>query len=198
MADLQTWVGDEFEIRADLEKRTHSGTGSSYSAATALSPDSATVIVLRADPDDVTTGTVDSGTATTITDATFTQAADFWNGCMVEFTSGSNKGEQRQVTDFASGGTFTLRVTGDPLPATPAAGDTFQVLGYPIISETDLDDHADGVLSSNKGYFVLTPANGGTSTPGRRFIFFRASFDGESGDTNVFTERFSVVVRSLW
>lgn len=190
-------AGDSITLIADAEKRTHSGTGGAWSAKTALNPDSAKVIILQADPDDLLPGTVASATASTVTDTSFDQANDFWNACIVEFTSGANKGEERQVTDFAAG-VFTLNVVGHPLPATPAAGDTFQVLGYPIVPQRDLATWADGAIVGNRLYATLTPANGGTAAPGRKRVFLSAAYEGDIAEDQVFTGLLELQVLPMW
>jgi len=190
----RVYAGDRLTLVADAEKRSHSGTGGNWGTGpTALTPDSAHCIVLQADPKDVQAGTVDSGTSSSVTDATFAEADDYWNGCTLEFTSGTNKGEERQVTDFAAG-VFTLNVVGHPLPATPAADDTFQVLGYPIIPQRDLATFDDGEIDGNRLYLTLTPENGGSAAPGRVLVFLSASFEGEIGEDQLFTEALEVTV----
>jgi len=53
--------------------------------------------------------TADSGTTTTLVDASLTQADDYWNGGFITITAGTNYGETRKVTDFANAtGTVTF------------------------------------------------------------------------------------------
>lgn len=51
----------------------------------------------------------DSGTSTTVVDATYAQANDYFNGCLLVCVSGTNAGQARPVVDFANAtGTFTV------------------------------------------------------------------------------------------
>ena len=51
----------------------------------------------------------DSGTSTTVVDATYAQANDYFNGCLLVCISGTNAGQARPVVDFVSAsGTFTV------------------------------------------------------------------------------------------
>lgn len=71
----------------------------------------------------VTGQEVDSGTTTTIVDATRTEADDYWNEGVIEFTDGDNEGEKRAVRDFIqSSHTLYLDYA---LPNTPSAGDKY-------------------------------------------------------------------------
>lgn len=72
---------------------------------------------------DVTGQTVDSGTTVTIVDAARTEADDYWNEGVIEFTSGDNDGEKRAVRDFDAGSdTLYLDYA---LPHTPSGGDQY-------------------------------------------------------------------------
>lgn len=127
---------------------------------------SATVFAYEAGQD--TLGTVGTGsTANTVVDTGRTEATtDFWKGCTLEFTSGSNRGERRKVTGFTPAtDTLTLDVTTDPLPATPASGDTYLIRGYPVISERSLGTYAYGVISTNTATLEVNSTNGVTATP---------------------------------
>lgn len=54
-------------------------------------------------------GTADSGSTTTLVDATLTEADDYWNGGYLIITAGTNYGSVRQVSDFvASTDTVTV------------------------------------------------------------------------------------------
>ncbi|MGN6383644.1 MAG: DUF2163 domain-containing protein [Dyella sp.] len=75
-------------------------------------------------------GAVDSSTATTITDASLTQASGYFALGYVVITSGVNAGLTRMVRDFG-GGVMTLLY---PLPAACAAGDTYTA--YPGCDKT--------------------------------------------------------------
>ncbi len=120
-------------------------------------------------------GQVDSATANSITDADRTEAADFWNDTFVQFTSGSNDGEIRRVSDFGST-ILTLDVTIDALPATPAANDEYRILCYPVIPTTDLNGHAQGTVSGNTASFQITAANGCTASERTIIILLKVTF----------------------
>jgi len=196
MADLELAVGDFHTVYRVLEARTYSE--GKFGAWTETSPASATVLVYSDDPEDYTEGTVESATATTVVDATFNEAADYWNGLSLRFTSGDCAGEVRAIGDFdGTTGTFSLAVTGDPLPATPAAGDTFRVLGYPIITLQDLASHADGNLTTAYIAFNLTSAttNGVTATPGRKRVVITPTWTGAASMANKRVWVYTVDVR---
>jgi len=121
-------------------------------------------------------GQVDAGSsASTVVDATRTEASDFWNDSLLKFTSGSNDGEIRRISDFTSG-VLTLDVTTDALPATPAADDKYRILSYPVIPTTDLDGHAQGTVSGNSASFQITAANGCTASPRTIIILLKVTF----------------------
>jgi hypothetical protein len=68
-----------------------------------------------------------SGTATTILDTTLRGGDNDWNGSWIVFTSGSNDGEIRRVSDFeASTGTLTILATPSALSST-AASDQYEI-----------------------------------------------------------------------
>jgi len=181
-------VGDSKTLAVDLE--TKADTATNYSAMTIAS---ATVRVYEVGQDTrVTVGTGSS--ASTVVDASRTETADFWNGMMLEFTSGTNAGEARRISDFTPTGTLlTLDVTGNALPATPAAGDTAVIRGYPIIAQTDLDDHANGTVNSNTATFQVTAANGCTAAPREVAVVLVASYtNGGNIDTEAVQFRVKV------
>lgn len=190
MADVTLHVGDSHTIYRSLETLAYDGDW----GTTAVS--SATIFVISTDQEDFSAGTVDSATASTVVDADFADDDDFWIGISLEFTSGDCKGEVREVSDFASAsGTFTLDVTGDALPATPSAGDTFLLRGYPIITRQDLNPHADGTVSNDEIYFQLTSSNGATATPGRREVIIAPSWTGADSNTDSREWHITVQVR---
>jgi uncharacterized phage protein (TIGR02218 family) len=57
------------------------------------------------------------------TDTSRAEAAGFWNGGLVEWTSGANQGRKMEVKSF-SGGVFTLFL---PMPGIIAAGDDYSL-----------------------------------------------------------------------
>lgn len=174
-------VGDARTIRADLQ--TQSYASSEWGDWTDATVASATVLVYEVGAE--VTGTVDSGTASTVVDADLSETDDFYNGLVLEFTSGSNEGERRKISDYAGAtGTVTLTVTTDPLPATPAADDTFRILGYPIVSQQDLATHDDGNVSGAAAYFQMTSANGCTATPRTVRVVIASSWAGADSNTD--------------
>lgn len=92
---------------------------------TQVSGDSAAADYLEALKDNAITGTADSGTTTTMVDAARTEADDFWNGQLLVFTSGSNAGLARVITDFtASSDTVTF---SPALPNAVSAADAYEI-----------------------------------------------------------------------
>jgi len=84
----------------------------------------------------------DSGTTTTLVDATRTEADDFWNGALLVFTSGTNSGHTAAVTDFdAASDTITFA------PAVPNAVTTEAYILIPGLgwAARDLDNATDGL-----------------------------------------------------
>lgn len=67
-------------------------------------------------------GTADSGTTTTTVDAERTEANDYWNGYYIKFTSGSNFGRERLITDFDAA---TDTITHNAFPNAVAVDDTY-------------------------------------------------------------------------
>jgi uncharacterized phage protein (TIGR02218 family) len=58
------------------------------------------------------------------TDTSRVEAANFWNGGLLTWTSGANVGRKMEVKAFASGGIFTLFL---PMPSDVAVGDTYSL-----------------------------------------------------------------------
>ena len=161
--DLELPVGAQFTLAYKFQTAGYA-TPTTYSD-TALSA----AYVMAVEEGEETSGTVDSvatsGSNDQLKDASFDEADDFWNGCAVEFTSGGNNGERRLVKDFAqTSGVFTLDTEHDPLPATPAAADSFAVIGYPIITRQEISQ-AGGVKSGASVAMPLTQANGVLAAP---------------------------------
>jgi hypothetical protein len=67
-------------------------------------------------------GTADSGTTTTTTDIERTEANDYWNGYYIKFTSGSNFGRERLITDFDAA---TDTITHAAFPEAVSKDDTY-------------------------------------------------------------------------
>ena len=88
-------------------------------------------------------GTVDAGSSTTtLVDAAFSSNTDYGdtnddaNQSVIIITSGTGYGQMRAVTDFVtSSGTFTVAPAWD---VTPAAGDTYVVVGAHGLDSSDL------------------------------------------------------------
>ena len=180
-------VGDSRALQRTLQTQAYTATLPSDT-----NPASATILVYEEGRD--TTGTVDAGSsATQVKDAARAETASFWVGMELEFTSGTNAGEKRKITAFTATtvpmGTLTLDVTNDPLPATPAAGDTYLIRGYPIVYEQDLDGHASGILSGAAASWQLTAVNGCTATARILRVVIAATFTNGS---------FTDVVSAQW
>jgi uncharacterized phage protein (TIGR02218 family) len=58
------------------------------------------------------------------TDTSRVEAANFWNGGLLTWTSGANVGRKMEVKAFVSGGIFTLFL---PMPSDVAVGDTYSL-----------------------------------------------------------------------
>lgn len=73
-------------------------------------------------------GTADSGTTTTTVDAERTEADDYWNNAYILFTSGSNNGLSRKITDFDA---VTDTITHEAFPNAVAVGNTYLLSARP-------------------------------------------------------------------
>ena len=112
-------------------------------------------MAVRADQDDTFKfrGTVDSATATTITDSVLGANANFGDtdddliGATVWFTSGTAKGQARQCTDFDT--TTNVLTFAPALDVTPAAGD-----GYTVVGSNDLVQGTDLLTTANVRHAV--------------------------------------------
>lgn len=166
--ERQVNVGESDTLSLDLQTKGPAATVFSDTNVT-----SADVLVYEYG--DGVYGQVDSADATTVTDATRTEAADAWNGLLIEFTSGSNKGQVRLITDFGAT-VFTIDTANDPLPATPAADDEYRILNKPIIQTTDLSGYAQGTVSGNTASFQITQANGCTASPRTIIVLLKVTF----------------------
>jgi len=97
-----------------------------------------------------TTGTADAGgSTTTMVDDALTEAEDYWVGYYLEFTSGSNIGEERIVIGFAAG-TDTITVASAFTNAV-AAGDN-----YSLHTEYELDVVGGAGVGELGGYVTLS------------------------------------------
>lgn len=77
-------------------------------------------------------GTADAGgDATHTVDAERTEANDYWNGCSITFTSGTNSGLSRVITDFDFA---TNTLTHAAFPAVVDAGDTYSIIGVETLT----------------------------------------------------------------
>ncbi len=140
---------------------------------TARNPNSSsTMLVLDADRDTSGTATA-AGTTTSLTDsARASDAADLWNGVNLRLTKATTGHVYTmRVLDFAAG-VFTLT----PCPEAIASGDTYELIGYPLLVQTAITPVA------NKGSVTVGP-NDATAYakyqgegPGRRAIIYRADF----------------------
>ncbi len=71
------------------------------------------------------TGTITTATdRRSFTDTSRGEAADYWNGGLLTWTSGLNAGRKMEVKSFVSGGAFTLFL---PMPSEVAVGDAYSL-----------------------------------------------------------------------
>ena len=140
-------VGAELTLKRNC---TRKDTGATWN------PSTVTCFVYERDRH--TTGTADSGSATTLVDDALTQAASFWVGQTLLVTDATDGTEvPTEVTAFDA---TTDKLTFGELPFIVAAGDTYELLGYPIIPE------AAGSVAANVATLCqLTAANGATARP---------------------------------
>ncbi len=176
--EKEVMVGESATLSLDLQTKGPDATVWSDTDVV-----SATVLIYEyGDP---VLGQVDSSTASTVVDADRTEADDYWNNMLLEFTSGGNAGQFRVIEDFDYGTTtFTLDVDHDALPATPAADDEYRIHNLPIISTTDLGGHAQGTVFGNTMTFQMTAANGCTASPRTVLILLKCTYTA-SGATDV-------------
>lgn len=104
------------------------------------------------------TGTADSGSTTTLVHSTLTQADDFFNGMILEITSGTGSGQARLITDFVQSSN-TVTVTD----AFSVALDNTSVYSITNLQWDAVDDFQsaswDDIYTGNMGavddFFVL-------------------------------------------
>ena len=131
------------------ERRTLTVSTTLKSSGADKNPSGATALVY--DHNVPVTGTVDSGSATSIVDAALAGADDKWNGLPItvtDITTGDS--EQAEITDWDLG-TTTLTIT--PVGFTIAAGDTYEIAGTPVLVQ------AVATVSGNDTSFVVAPAD---------------------------------------
>ncbi len=96
----------------------------------------ASIATILADTDDIqtrlpatlTTGTADSGSATTVVDAVRTEAdTDYWKGGLIRFTSGTISGQTRLITAFTPG---TDTITFAPAATQAVSTNTYEILPF--------------------------------------------------------------------
>ena len=146
-------VGAELTLKRNC---TRKDTGATWN------PSTVTCFVYERDRH--TTGTADAGTGEHVTDAShivdsaLTQAASFWVGQTLLVTDATDGTEvPTEVTAFDA---TTDKLTFGELPFVVAVGDTYELLGYPIIPE------AAGSVAANVATLCqLTAANGATARP---------------------------------
>ena len=120
-------------------------------AGTAGTPDVNTVrifnnilpaLILERWLNEAKTSTADSGTTTTLVDASLSEADDRWNGALLVFTTGTNNGYTAIVTDFDAA-TDTITFT----PAAPNAVTTEDYILIPGLgwATRDLANTTDGL-----------------------------------------------------
>lgn len=99
--------------------------------------------------------TADSGSTTTLVDATLSQASGFWVGAYIVFTDGANDGEARKITGY-NGTTGTLSWT-TPLSNAVTASDGYVVTFYYVSGLTVSDTNYVFGKSVNRtiSYFTI-------------------------------------------
>lgn len=115
-------------------------------------PSSATMAVW--DPDLEVEGTATGGSTTTLVDTiVLTQADDYFNGIPAEIYDASDDGKayQVEITDFDQG---TNTITFGALPITVVAGDTYKILGTPVLTQA-----AATVANGNECSRQVTPSD---------------------------------------
>ncbi len=157
-------VGDEKTISIATTVASGSGAGGVKNPTTGST-------FLCLDPDRETSGSADSGSATTLIDPNRAEADDFWNGMTLLVTDADDGREYRtEITDFEqSTGTLTFY----SLPAAVAASDEYRIEGYPLLARTAAS------ISGNEASVQLTPTTG-LGTPGRRTLVYHADFGTDS------------------
>jgi hypothetical protein len=94
-------------------------------------------------------GTATGGSSTTLVDTSRGEASDYWNGSRIVFTSGSNAGVSRLITDY-DGGTDTFTFT----PAVPvgsiSAGDDYHVRPWAAVDVAWWRQTQPNVLASGR------------------------------------------------
>lgn len=96
-----------------------------------------------------TTGTADSGTATTMVDDALTEAEDYWVGYYLEFTSGLNIGEKRIVTAFAT--------ASDQITVGSAFSNAVVITdAYSLHTEYELDTTGGAGVGELGGYVTIS------------------------------------------
>ena len=135
-------VGDRRQIR--IESRYKSDN-------TDKNPASATMLVYDHAETMWTAGTADAGGSTTeIVDAARTEADDFWNGIPVEVKHADGSTETSEVSDYDKT-TYTLTIGA--LESAVAAGDTYKIMGYPVLAQGAC------TVSGNEVYRLGTPTD---------------------------------------
>ena len=125
------------------------------------------VMVHGYDPDRPIDGAADTAGATTLTDTSVLNAFSDNQliGLPVEITDSDGTVYHSEVTDNDQSDS---QITFNALEITPAAGDTFRIIGYPLLTQTT------GTASTNRVSHQITSSNM-TGTPGNRVLVFRVT-----------------------
>lgn len=177
------YVGDDEPLTIKSTVASGDDRGDPYvpSAADALVYDPLRSDELSGDADaDGTTTSFVSADLADLTD-------DFLNGMPVRVTQAAddNNWAETIVVDYVSAsGTLTLR----PLPWAVSSGDTLEVLGYPLVTLTDVTDNIGGD-DGNEVYLETTGSNAHSYTNkdgdgnGKRVAIFYLTFAANRKDT---------------
>ena len=150
----------EFEIIVEGDRPFRTSADDDYNSC----PYEVHPFVLRKTTKMSTSGTADSGSATTLIDNALDQAADFWNGYELKITSGDNMGLTRVVNNFVA---TADRLEFDDLPYEIANGDHYTLYLNPesqiviVTGAVNADTVADAGISSKVGA-VSNPGSGAT------------------------------------
>ena len=168
-------LGGKYTVQVGLMQMAAHATTFDLGAEAKLSITSGTIWVYDADQE--VTGAVDLATSTTVKDASLAASADnLWKYLVLRFTSGTQLRDREWfITSAGSDGTLTLDVAGVPLPVTPAVGDTFALPGRALLGPTAM------TVGSGIAYYQVGPANGITTTKGRKVCRCLLTYTTASG-----------------
>lgn len=108
------------------------------------------------------TGTVDSGTTSTLVDSALTEADDYWNGGMLSVELSSNSWEKARIDDFDAGTDTITVLSEDAFSEAPASGENYEIAlwdksSYYQLVDSDIKeiDYDCGIVTLFGKYKVL-------------------------------------------